>query len=416
MKSNTPPMSPDPAGRDEGDEDFDIGDIEEVIELNENTDVEELAERLVASSVPQEEPEDEQMEEEEIVVDMATAVFSKHKGSVFTCSISPTGSVAATGGEDDLAYVWKIGNGDILFTCSGHKDSVTHLCFSHDGTLLATGDYGGYIQVWEVASSSKIWEFEVGDLGWLSWHHASHVLLAGTADGEMWMWLVPHGNTRTFPSYGSPSLCGAFLYDGKRAVAGYEDGSIRMFDLKSGQMLHQVSDDSQDVSPVINVVVQKDDALVIFGSTDGKAKLFNTSNGKLIGSLNCEVSDGADDEAAALLDHTVEAVTFCHQMPNIAVTATLAGYITIWDVSSKTVRHTLNQGCGSSQLTWHPQEPVLFTAGLDGTVRSFDVRSGQPLTKFTGHKQSILSFCISNDGSALLTASDDGTARVFKLS
>lgn len=52
----------------------------QVIELNENTDVEELAERLVASSVPQEEPEDEQMEEEEIVVDMATAVFSKHKG------------------------------------------------------------------------------------------------------------------------------------------------------------------------------------------------------------------------------------------------------------------------------------------------------------------------------------------------
>lgn len=68
---------------------------------------------------------------------------------------------------------------------------------------------------------------------------------------------------------------------GKRAVAGYEDGSIRMFDLKSGQMLHQVSDDSQDVSPVISVAVQKDDALVIFGSTDGKAKLFNTSNGKV---------------------------------------------------------------------------------------------------------------------------------------
>ena len=50
---------------------------------------------------------------------------------------------------------------------------------------------------------------------WLNWHHASHVLLAGTNDGEMWMWLVPHGNTRTFPSYGSPSLCGAFLHDGE---------------------------------------------------------------------------------------------------------------------------------------------------------------------------------------------------------
>ncbi|KAG0695345.1 Angio-associated migratory cell protein [Chionoecetes opilio] len=98
---------------------------------------------------------------------------------------------------------------------------------------------------------------------------------------------------------------------GKRAVAGYEDGSVRVFDLKSGQMVHQVTDDSEGaVSPVINVAVQKDDALVIFGSTDGKAKLFNTYNGKLVGSLNCEVSEATVDGAASHADHTVEAVTF----------------------------------------------------------------------------------------------------------
>lgn len=416
MKSNTPPMSPVHPESNEDDEEFDIGDIEEVIELNENTDVEELAERLVASSseAPQDAPE--QMEDEEMITDMATTVFDKHKGSVFTCSISPNGSMAATGGEDDLAYVWKITDGNVIFTCTGHKDSVTHTSFSHDGKLLATGDYGGYIQVWDVDSSSKIWEFEVGDLGWLSWHHASHVLLAGTVDGEMWMWLVPQGNTRTFPSYGSASLCGTFLHDGKRAVAGYEDGCVRVFDLKNGQLLHQVTDDSEDVSPVINLAVQKDDALIIIGSTDGKAKLFNTNNGKLVGVLNCEVSEATDEEADTPLDHTVEAVTFCPHLPNIAVTATLAGFVTMWDVSSKAVRHTLGQGCGSSHLMWHPHEPVLFTAGLDGAVRSYDARSGEPLARYTGHKQSILSFSVSNDGSLLLTASDDGTARVFKMS
>lgn len=68
---------------------------------------------------------------------------------------------------------------------------------------------------------------------------------------------------------------------GKRAVAGYEDGCVRVFDLKNGQLLYQVTDDSEDVSPVINIAVQKDDALAIFGSTDGRAKLFNTSNGKV---------------------------------------------------------------------------------------------------------------------------------------
>lgn len=55
---------------------------------------------------------------------------------------------------------------------------------------------------------------------------------------------------------------------------------------------------------------------------------------QLVGVLNCEVSDATDDESDTL-DHTVEAVTFCPHMPNIAVTATLAGFVTIWDVSSK---------------------------------------------------------------------------------
>lgn len=51
----------------------------QVIELNENTDPEELAERLVgASGSVQELPEE--MEDEETVTDMATTVFSKHKG------------------------------------------------------------------------------------------------------------------------------------------------------------------------------------------------------------------------------------------------------------------------------------------------------------------------------------------------
>ena len=40
----------------------------------------------------------------------------------------------------------------------------------------------------------------------------------------------------TFPSYGSANQCGVILNNGKRFVAGYEDGSVRVFDLKTGQV------------------------------------------------------------------------------------------------------------------------------------------------------------------------------------
>lgn len=56
---------------------------------------------------------------------------------------------------------------------------------------------------------------------------------------------------------------------------------------------------------------------------------------QLVGNLNCEVVEVRDEEADTPLDHTVEAVTFCPHLPNIAVTATLAGFVTMWDVSSK---------------------------------------------------------------------------------
>lgn len=416
MKSNTPPNSPNPYLEGEGEDEFDIGDIEEVIELDNDTDLQDVAERLGAAV---REEEDERMDEEQMdVTDMATLVFSKHKGSVFSCSVSPIGSIAATGGEDDMAYVWDINTGNVLHTCTGHKDSVTCLGFSHDGSLLATGDMSGYIQVWKIATSAKIWEFETGDLNWLTWHHGSHVLLAGTSEGEVWMWLVPQGNTRTFPSYGSASQFGTLLQDGKRSAVGYEDGSLRVFDLKTGQVLQHFSDGLAHSAPVTSLAVHKDNTLLISGCLDGTAKLFNVNNGKFIGTLDCKVTaSSAEDNNSEMeeMDHTVEAVSFCPMMPNIAVAANLAGYVLFWDVSSQVTRHVIDQGCGSSQLIWHPSEPILFLAGLDGCVRSYDVRSGEPLAKYTGHENSILSISINKDGSALVTTSDDGTARVFQV-
>ncbi|ROT84898.1 angio-associated migratory cell protein isoform X1 [Penaeus vannamei] len=410
MKDNTPPSSPNQSLQDLGDE-IDIGDIEEVIELSDEvSDQDDSEEEEGAGGL--ERVEEDEMEED--IVDMATLTFSKHRGSVFTCSVSPRGDLVATGGEDDQAYVWDITNGNVLFTCAGHKDSVVCVKFNHDGSLLATGDMSGYIQVWKVEGATKTWDFETGDLSWLTWHHASNVLLAGTTEGELWMWLVPKGNARTFPSYGSASQCGALLYDGKRAVSGYEDGSVRVFDLKTGQQIGSLTDGLAHTSPVASIAAHKDNTMTISGSLDGTAILYNTISGKVVGTLNCNTTPTSSDESIEV-DHTVEAVGFCPTIPNIAVTATLSGFVTIWDVSTQVSRHVIAQGAGSSHLMWHPSEPIVFTAGLDGVVRSYDVRSGEQLAKYTGHHKGILAFDISKNGSALVTSSDDATARVFKI-
>ena len=138
---------------------------------------------------------------------------------------------------------------------SGHKDSVTCATFSHDSKLVASGDMGGLIKVWKVESKEEIWSFEVGDLEvsdsihrlqlasftfslkvyvreviglkwlmfsfclfhfpqWLEWHPCAPVLLAGTADGNVWMWKVPGGDCKTLHGPGCQATSGKIMLDG----------------------------------------------------------------------------------------------------------------------------------------------------------------------------------------------------------
>ncbi|KAG5221789.1 Ribosome biogenesis protein [Salix suchowensis] len=73
----------------------------------------------------------------------------------------PTQALAATGGEDDLGYIWNTSNGDIIAKLTGHTDSVTSIAFSHDGEMLSTGGMDGKVRIWRRVGKEhwKTWEF-----------------------------------------------------------------------------------------------------------------------------------------------------------------------------------------------------------------------------------------------------------------
>lgn len=54
---------------------------------------------------------------------------------------------------------------------------------------------------------------------WMEWHPQAHVLLAGTADGNSWMWKIPSGDCKTFQGPACPATCGKILPDGETQAA-----------------------------------------------------------------------------------------------------------------------------------------------------------------------------------------------------
>jgi ribosome assembly protein SQT1 len=95
------------------------------------------------------------------VVDISVQHFGTHAASVFAVAGHPTQPLAASGGEDDLGYIWDITDGEIIVKLTGHTDSVTSVSWSADGQMIATGGMDGRIRVWRRVGTENYnsWEF-----------------------------------------------------------------------------------------------------------------------------------------------------------------------------------------------------------------------------------------------------------------
>ncbi|CAG9784307.1 unnamed protein product [Diatraea saccharalis] len=340
--------------------------------------------------------------------DHAALVFDKHSGSVFCGNLHPEGKLAVTGGEDDMAHVWSTETGEIVMKCDGHKDSVIFAEFSFCGTYLATGDMSGVIKVWQCNENPQhpwpvIFEYEAGDLSLGFWHFGARVLIVGTDSGDIFIFKIPTGETKVLQGHNIKIECAKVFRDGKRLAAGYEDGAMKIWDLKNCQVIHQVPSNIHQMR-ITDVDTHPENNLVASISTDGKVVLTASTSGKVVSQLQT--------------DNDLEVVIFSHdpQLDYFAI-GTLNGSVSIWDSTRQMIRYHCSKtgdedATGVTKMLWIKDH--LVTAGLDGSVTVYEGRSGKKLHVFTGHASELLDMCYNDKANILLTTSDDGTARIFK--
>lgn len=349
---------------------------------------------------------------EEDFVDESIQGFFEHKDSIYCVTSSPSNpDLFATGGGDEMGYLWSVTSGEKLATLSGHTDSITSIQFSNDGLYLATAGMDGLVRVWKVRSGDKpscefITVLEAGsEVMWLQFHPKGHVLLAGTSDSTVWMWNLPKGDVMgVFAGHTAASTSGCWAPDGKSFASVSEDGTVIQWDPRTGlasKRWETAQDERLSGGEMGWNVIALDSTgnICTVGSPDGKAKVINLATGALLASLEAQTD-------------SIEAIVYSPTLPLLA-SASIDGTIAMYEVPSMKLRSIVRHDDAVVALHFEPGTPYLFSCSTDRTVRKWDVRTSKEEQQWRGHQDAILCMAVQKGGKKVVCAGDDKVALVF---
>jgi mono/diheme cytochrome c family protein len=190
----------------------------------------------------------------------------------------------------------------------------------------------------------------------------------------------------------------AFSSDGKRAVSGSDDRTIRIWDIPSGRLLATLESNSE----VYAVAFSPDGKQVLSAGRDRALRLWDVQTKNLL-----SVFKGHTD--------AVRCVAFSSDGKRAASGGDDRS-VRVWDIAAIEEKWTLTGHTGPiSGIAWSRDRQRILTSSRDGTARWWDVANQKELKRLEGHAGAILSVALSSDGKSALTGGNDQTVRLWNL-
>jgi hypothetical protein len=286
--------------------------------------------------------------------------FTGHARAVQSAALSPDGSLAVSGGDDDDLRLWDVATGKTVRLLKGHTNQVWCVAFSPDGKYVLSGGDDNTVRLWDVADGKEIRRFP---------GHTDHVNRV------------------------------AFAPDGRVALSASDDKTLRLWQPATGKELCRLEGHQKGVW---GAAFAKDGKKVISGSLDKTVGLWDAETGKELRTLEGH-SDGV--MTVALLPDGRHALSGGNDKT-----------LRLWDIgTAREVRRFDGHTGAVLCISLAPDGRRLLSCGQDKTIRLWDVETGRELHRFDGHTDEVVSVVFSRDGRFCLSASLDRTVRLWGL-
>lgn len=373
--------------------------------------------------------------------------IEEHRGWVTIATFNPDGSRFATGSRDNTIRIWDSNTGKQVCVLQGHRAEILRLAYSADGKSLVSVSSDGFVRTWDVRSAEADGRLQGHStfVYGVAFHPDGKLVASASWDGTARIWDIAALKSIHVLDHGPKAIVTsvAFHPDGK-ILATRCRTDTRLWDVATGKEIHRWSIPSggwQDT----RIVFSPDGTMVATGCESRMIRIWDVKTKAELFALaghNNEIRDVAFSPDGKFLvsvadysDHDVRVWDLAtgkqiHRMPGhtgppystafrgdgtLLATGGTDGIVRLWDTKTWTQRAELPHGVNVYGLAFSPDKDWtrLATACADGTIRLWDVATGQEVGVLDGHRQYVHQIAFSPDGSTIVSASGDGTLRVW---
>jgi WD40 repeat protein/DNA-binding SARP family transcriptional activator len=327
---------------------------------------------------------------------------------------SPSGDRIAISRSDASVTVLDATSGDEILTLTGHTGYVRDLVWSPTADRIVTAGEDGTARVWDVSPRARVLTGHT-DFSYAAWSPSGDRLATSSYDGTARIWdpdtgeelLVLTGRARQHEVVWSPS--------GDRIAARtFEDPpltiEIQIWDMSASSPTYGQELLAIETEPSLSRISWSPagDRFVI-GAWDGQARIWDVSASSPTFGETLRSFGGHGGEDVLSADWSPDG--------DRIVTSSYSDYALVWDAETAEILFRLAAEQPQGWMTraiWSPDGKRIATHS-DDTVggRIWDATTGELLRTFTGHTTDVWSLAWSTESDRLLTAGNDGRAKIW---